>query len=183
VLGNKYPQEELKYAWKLLLKNHPHDSICGCSIDEVHREMITRFENVKTIDWKNIEGWINIISPNFLENEANDQVISVINTLPEKRSEIVERLIIIPLESDITNFELTDNNGNIVSHKILVNYKSKNMGSFNPSVFVFSNQQISKFKKYLSVYKKRQNFVGDKLQNQKYFIIQFLVWRYPGIGL
>lgn len=37
-----YPHHELKHAWKLLLQNHPHDSICGCSVDEVHREMLTR---------------------------------------------------------------------------------------------------------------------------------------------
>lgn len=33
----------LDLCWKLLLQNHPHDSICGCSIDEVHRENETRF--------------------------------------------------------------------------------------------------------------------------------------------
>jgi len=38
-----YPHDRLRYAWKLLLQNHPHDSICGCSVDEVHREMLTRF--------------------------------------------------------------------------------------------------------------------------------------------
>ena len=37
-----YSVDELDYNWKLLLKNHPHDSICGCSIDAVHREMLTR---------------------------------------------------------------------------------------------------------------------------------------------
>lgn len=37
-----YPHLELNYAWKLLLKNHPHDSICGCSVDAVHQEMVTR---------------------------------------------------------------------------------------------------------------------------------------------
>jgi alpha-mannosidase len=31
-------------AWKYLLENHPHDSICGCSVDQVHREMVTRFD-------------------------------------------------------------------------------------------------------------------------------------------
>ena len=39
-----YPHEHLQYAWKTLMQNHPHDSICGCSVDEVHREMATRFE-------------------------------------------------------------------------------------------------------------------------------------------
>ena len=34
----------LRRAWKYLLENHPHDSICGCSVDQVHREMRTRFD-------------------------------------------------------------------------------------------------------------------------------------------
>ncbi|WP_096438706.1 alpha-mannosidase [Alteribacter populi] len=36
-----------EYYWKLLMENHPHDSICGCSVDSVHREMVTRFEKVE----------------------------------------------------------------------------------------------------------------------------------------
>ncbi|GIO42395.1 alpha-mannosidase [Paenibacillus apis] len=39
-----YPHELLTYAWKTLMQNHPHDSICGCSVDEVHREMVGRFD-------------------------------------------------------------------------------------------------------------------------------------------
>lgn len=39
----KYPHDILDYAWKTYMQNHPHDSICGCSIDEVHDEMETRF--------------------------------------------------------------------------------------------------------------------------------------------
>ncbi|NQX45174.1 alpha-mannosidase [Paenibacillus tritici] len=42
--GGEYPHHLFTYAWKTLLQNHPHDSICGCSVDEVHREMITRFD-------------------------------------------------------------------------------------------------------------------------------------------
>jgi len=42
-------KKELEYAWKLLLQNHPHDSICGCSVDEVHEEMMTRFKQVDQI--------------------------------------------------------------------------------------------------------------------------------------
>ncbi len=34
----------LRQAWKYLLENHPHDSICGCSVDQVHREMQVRFD-------------------------------------------------------------------------------------------------------------------------------------------
>lgn len=34
----------LRVAWRHLLKNHPHDSICGCSVDQVHQEMESRFD-------------------------------------------------------------------------------------------------------------------------------------------
>ena len=43
MLGERYPAAALQYGWKLLLQNHPHDSICGCSIDEVHVENMSRF--------------------------------------------------------------------------------------------------------------------------------------------
>lgn len=42
-------QDRLDYAWKTLLQNHPHDSICGCSVDEVHEGMLHRFETAKQV--------------------------------------------------------------------------------------------------------------------------------------
>ena len=45
----EYPHDKLTYAWKTLMQNHPHDSICGCSVDEVHREMMTRFEKANEV--------------------------------------------------------------------------------------------------------------------------------------
>ncbi|TRZ49969.1 hypothetical protein D4S03_07510 [bacterium] len=41
--GQEYPGAFLWKAWEWLLQNHPHDSICGCSIDAVHAQMETRF--------------------------------------------------------------------------------------------------------------------------------------------
>lgn len=40
------------YAWKTLMQNHPHDSICGCSIDAVHSEMETRYhKSIQLTEW------------------------------------------------------------------------------------------------------------------------------------
>lgn len=47
--GSDYPQGYMNYTWKLLMQNHPHDSICGCSIDQVHKEMMPRFEQVEQV--------------------------------------------------------------------------------------------------------------------------------------
>lgn len=48
-LGHAYPHHLFTYAWKTLMQNHPHDSICGCSVDEVHREMVTRFDKSRHV--------------------------------------------------------------------------------------------------------------------------------------
>ena len=37
----------LDHAWDLVIKNAPHDSICGCSIDEVHRATTVRAEQAQ----------------------------------------------------------------------------------------------------------------------------------------
>jgi alpha-mannosidase len=49
LLGKDYPHHLFTYAWKTLMQNHPHDSICGCSVDEVHREMVTRFDKSRHV--------------------------------------------------------------------------------------------------------------------------------------
>jgi len=37
------------YLWRTLLKNHPHDDICGCSLDEVHLDNEARFHQVEAL--------------------------------------------------------------------------------------------------------------------------------------
>ena len=49
ITGGYHHKDQLTYAWKTLLQNAPHDSICGCSIDEVHREMEVRFAKVNQV--------------------------------------------------------------------------------------------------------------------------------------
>jgi mannosylglycerate hydrolase len=47
--GFRHPRGELRLAWRELLRNHPHDSICGCSVDEVHEDMGQRFRTASQI--------------------------------------------------------------------------------------------------------------------------------------
>lgn len=49
--GGQYDSKGyLDYIWKKILENQPHDSICGCSIDEVHREMMSRYACVEQLE-------------------------------------------------------------------------------------------------------------------------------------
>jgi mannosylglycerate hydrolase len=39
----------LDLAWRITLQNHPHDSICGCSVDQVHEDMRYRFDQAAIV--------------------------------------------------------------------------------------------------------------------------------------
>ncbi|HZT85233.1 MAG TPA: glycosyl hydrolase-related protein [Gaiellaceae bacterium] len=75
--GAPYPGADLRLAWRDLLRNHPHDSICGCSCDEVHRDMLVRYEQLdRTLD--------------YVEREALGVGGALVNTLPFRRRRVVD---------------------------------------------------------------------------------------------
>ena len=52
LLGGEYPTRLLDRAWLNLLKNHPHDTICGAAIDEAHADFPTRARNTKQLSYE-----------------------------------------------------------------------------------------------------------------------------------
>ena len=68
-----WPTRELDYCWRQVILNSAHDSICGCSIDQVHEqasERLTRAESMVAQLWRRLgpgEGWFN---PSLFEREG-----------------------------------------------------------------------------------------------------------------
>lgn len=44
-----WPQERFERAWREMIRNSAHDSICGCSADEVSRAVLHRYDNAVAI--------------------------------------------------------------------------------------------------------------------------------------
>jgi mannosylglycerate hydrolase len=79
--GGAYDKNYIRYAWKLLLQNHPHDSICGCSTDRVHQDMLPRFRHVEEIGEKLVEESLKHIAAQIdtqFESKADDVVALVV---------------------------------------------------------------------------------------------------------
>ncbi|MCJ7842237.1 alpha-mannosidase [Lederbergia sp. NSJ-179] len=95
--GEEYPEDYLRFAWKQLMQNHPHDSICGCSIDEVHEEMVTRFKKVDQIADMLIEEQAEKIAVKIKTTAPDgfDSAIPLIvmNTAGYKRHTTIEKVI------------------------------------------------------------------------------------------
>ncbi len=90
ILGDEY-NTEITGIWKLLLKNHPHDSICGVSVDDVHSDMEIRFKQVIRETTKIISDKINWLTslieiPLDLKGEST---FVIFNTLLSERDEVI----------------------------------------------------------------------------------------------
>jgi mannosylglycerate hydrolase len=85
-----FPRSYLHLGWKWLIKNHPHDSICGCSIDQVHNEMKTRFDWAKQIAREVFKNSVLYLSKLIKKEEKEDYYFIVYNPLPWKRRENIK---------------------------------------------------------------------------------------------
>jgi alpha-mannosidase len=85
-LGSPYPRDQIIMAWKYLLRNHPHDDICGCSIDEVHDDMVQRFRWVDEIAGVLVEDAYDTI---VKVHETESTGIVVVNPSPRARNDIL----------------------------------------------------------------------------------------------
>lgn len=121
LLGWNYPYINLFQAWKALLQNHSHDSICGAAVDQAHKDMLYRFSHVQTVAreitrlaFQNI--WQNI---DFTVFDYNDITLTIFNNLPHKRKEVITAIVDLPKDRDIKYFDLIDLNGNKIPYEKL----------------------------------------------------------------
>jgi alpha-mannosidase len=83
--GEAFPGADFRFAWSELLRCQPHDSICGCSCDEVHRDMMVRYASLQR-------------TLSFLQDRAltvqtcpgGATRVTVVNVLPQRRRGLIE---------------------------------------------------------------------------------------------
>jgi len=134
VIGfREYPSEFLRYLWKLLIKNHPHDSICGCSVDEVHEDMMNRYKRFKEAGEDLLTRGMDLISTYINRGNMQDSeyIITVFNTNKDKRNGVVEMDMDFPEEENVESFCITDENGNEVPY-VIVSKEKKDKEFYSP---------------------------------------------------
>lgn len=92
------PRRFLRVAWEHLLLNHAHDSICGCSIDQVHRDMMHRYDQARELADQVRHQATAALTERCRElgREDDEFTVVLVNPLPRERSEVVEFDIDLP---------------------------------------------------------------------------------------
>ena len=91
-------------AWRLLLENQPHDSICGCSIDQTHDEMRPRFDQCEQVGEDLTQHAIRRISA-----QGPADRVFVFNPLPGPRTDYAT--VVVPKENGSLPVALVDEDG------------------------------------------------------------------------
>ncbi len=104
----EYPRTHLEYLWKLLIKNQPHDSICGCSVDAVHRQMVDRYERIQQNTDELLRRGMQELSDHIDKKEirSGDYILTVFNSVPCERKLFVEAEILTVASEKVNCFKL-----------------------------------------------------------------------------
>jgi alpha-mannosidase/mannosylglycerate hydrolase len=134
LFGAKMEMDKLfDIAWRYLLLNHAHDSICGCSIDQTHKDMQYRFDQAEILARQICHesfGYLTSLCADLAE-QPDEFTVTVANPTPFTRHEVMEFDIDFPLNypaffqdgftgaQKINSFILVDTDGNEVPYQIL----------------------------------------------------------------
>ncbi len=128
--GRPIPSGFLDQAWKSLLQNQPHDSICGCSVDATHEDMPYRFNQAARLGEAVCrQGMAHLSTPTASPGAVRNLVVW--NSLPWERSGVVELELLFPPDYPakamrsghgfpvLNQFELRDAEGRALPYQIL----------------------------------------------------------------
>ena len=129
----------IEYAYKMLLQNQAHDSICGCSTNDVHFENIVRYKKIIQIAdniiedfrFKNNYEFNNIINlsgktySGLLTFETNKefpyQVLNIKNGFPQEILQNTQRIPITEDYTEIQTYALSVKNIQSGEHNLTLN--------------------------------------------------------------
>ena len=127
--GRPYQKGFYRQAWEHLIQNHPHDSIGGCSIDQVHRDMVYRFDQSRLISEQMIKEELRYIA-NHVQPDGmkGDYLLTVFNASQTDIDQVIDVAVHLPPEfaqaaakpgSGGSPFRLYDEDGQEVDYQLL----------------------------------------------------------------
>jgi mannosylglycerate hydrolase len=101
--GTEWPEPFLRQAWTRMFQNAAHDSICGCSADEVSAQVLVRYAEAEQIGRELTQRAVARIAADVPRN-----AVAVINPSPLERTDLVELEVAVQDDWDAVALELPD---------------------------------------------------------------------------
>lgn len=120
LLGDTYRDSFLRYGWKKLMQNHPHDSICACSCDDVAIQMSARFDCARDVAEYVRNEAAEYIAENIDTKNLGTKNLVVFHTNPGTTFATVKGEVWL---KEPTDFYITDKVGKVINADIVCHGK------------------------------------------------------------
>jgi len=119
--GRTYPDDFIWRGWRYIILNHPHDDICGCSIDQVHRDMEYRFDQARLIGEELVTDGLDYVAANVDTSAAPGGAVPIVffNTTSYRRKEVCQVNVHLPEALKDGPLALEDGSGQAVAFQVL----------------------------------------------------------------
>lgn len=111
--GDEYRDASLLQAWKYILQNHSHDTICNCNIDDISEDTAVRFKKAISIS-----NYVSNRSLEYITSKINTSsftgavsAITVFNPMPKIINEYASAIFELDDDIDISDLCVFDENG------------------------------------------------------------------------
>lgn len=180
--GMVYPVELVKQAFKYTISNHAHDSICSCSTDDTHEEMIVRYKksmqianslilrakefmnNVLKVSQDSFVVY-NLSAFNGVQNhkisvKTNNSTFKIFDSKGNEVEYCVDSCV--KVDSNDTRIEIGKKNESVIQYdtKLVINYKFEGIGF---EVFNIKSAENNNCANYL------YNEDKDEINTENYF--------------
>ncbi|MBB6670854.1 alpha-mannosidase [Cohnella nanjingensis] len=152
--GRPYPKAFLDQAWKHLLENHPHDSICGCSITLVHEDMLYRFAQSRSLGEGMLTEAFAYVSGHIADKALEGRhAVVLFNSSQRPVHGVVQVELELPPNSAVpavspqiggSNFRLLDSEGREVPFQV-ISVKKKSVRRWRPYRDIPHGEQVDRF--------------------------------------
>lgn len=117
-LGIAYQKGLVDRIWKLLNKNHAHDSAGGCNSDKTNRIILNRFIEADQLSYSVVDYLTRKIAESKSDVKENELII--FNTLPYETKKVMK----CRLSTTFSDFKIQDEQGKDVAFEILQTTKA-----------------------------------------------------------
>ncbi|HEY4027574.1 MAG TPA: hypothetical protein VGO86_14195, partial [Candidatus Dormibacteraeota bacterium] len=92
-----WPGRELAYCWRQVILNSAHDSICGCSIDQVHEQATERLARAEALVdhlWARLGTGAGLFNPSLFERDGVPPLaVAEVHPPPERQAEALDLVL------------------------------------------------------------------------------------------
>ena len=129
-LGGASSEHHVAHAWKTLLKNHPHDSICACSTDSVIADVLARFRSVTELAEILVERTLRrLVTPREGEADPAAPSLTLYNPTPERHVSDFGMRVRLPRRLEGDKYLLVAADGEVVGEARRVAIKNVDLES------------------------------------------------------